>query len=271
MKKLRASSTEREEFLKAIRDELYMGNYGGDLSNFSIENIIKDFSKIPANVVKPRLVINSDAYVKMLELINQSPVECSWHGLVLKGDDRTYIVYDILVFPQRNSGTATTTDEKEFAEWQTKLIMDPEFPIEHLRMHGHSHVMMNVFSSGVDDQYQKDLITKVDDGDYYIFLIMNKKMEMCAFIYDFAQQVMFETADIEIIIAMDCIKFDDGLDFEDIRGWAKNELDQKAITERPQVRQYGYGGHYNVIDEEAYDSYFSKSKPVFSGGRNGSK
>lgn len=256
MKKLRANSNEREEFLKAIRDELYMGNYGKILKDFSIEDIKTEFSKLPEDIKKPTLIIPSDIYVQMLELINQSDVECSWHGLVNRNlRENSYLIYDILVFPQINSATATTTDEKEFAEWQTKLIIDPEFPLEDLRMHGHSHVNMNVFSSGVDDQYQKDLLAKVEDGDYYIFLIMNKKMEMCIFIYDFEQQVLFEKNDIDLRIT--------DIEGDDIRTWAKDELEQNATTSRT---YYGLPKTAKTaFEEETAYSYFGNTKPIFTG------
>ena len=260
MKKLRATPEEKTKFIEDLTEQLAWFNRA-PLSDFKIDNLIKEYSKLPDKVEKPTLLITADAYVRMLELVNQSEVECSWHGLVETSGNKYYIT-DILVFPQRNSATATTTDEKEFAEWQTKLIMDLNFPIEKLRMHGHSHVNMNVFSSGIDDQYQKDLITKVDDGDFYIFLIMNKKMEMCVFIYDFKQQVMFETKDIDIKIISSLANT------VDIRAWAKKELKENAITERPVTAKTYYRGGLGYFEEE---SYFSKAQPIFKGANNGFK
>lgn len=256
MKKLRATNQEKNLFIDDIIKKMF--GMKTSIDDFSIEDLKKEYTKLPDNVTKPILNISAEAYIKMLELINQSSVECSWHGLVRKGGNE-YFIYDILVFPQINSGASTTTDEKEFAEWQTKLIMDPDFPIEDLRMHGHSHVMMNVFSSGVDDQYQKDLITKVNDDDYYVFLIMNKKMEMCAFIYDFEQQVLFETSDITIKI---------NYGNTDIRQWAKDELKEKATTERtiPKPKVISY-----YDDDEYSYSYFNNTRPIFKGVKNGSK
>ena len=256
MKKLRVTAEEKEKIILDITEYLAWFNKGS-IEDFDIKDLLKEYTKLPDNIQKPVLNISAESYLKMLELINQSSVECSWHGLVRRGGNE-YFIYDILVFPQINSATSTTTDEKEFAEWQTKLIMNPEFPIEDLRMHGHSHVLMNVFSSGVDDQYQKDLITKVEDDDYYIFLIMNKKMEMCAFIYDFTQQVMFETSDIEIKI---------NYGNTDIKQWAKDQLKENATTERvfPKHRAY-----YQEDVEEVY-SYFNKSEPIFKGVKHGFK
>lgn len=259
MKKLRPTIEEKTKFIEDLTEQLAWFNKG-TLEDFKIDDLVREYSQVPKDVVKPDIIITAEAYLKMLELVNQSTVECSWHGLVKKYGNK-YLIYDVLVFPQINSPTATTTDEKEFADWQTKLILDPKFPIEELRLHGHSHVNMNVFSSGVDDKYQKDLLTKVDNGDYYIFFIMNKKMEMCIFLYDFEQQVMFDKNDIDFqIIACQ----------GDIRQWAKDQLKKYATTERSYTKM----NPLFKADEDYFSaeySYFSKSKPIFKGVNNGSK
>lgn len=259
MKKLRPTIEEKTKFIEDLTEQLAWFNKG-TLEDFKIDDLVKEYSKIPKDVVKPDIVISAEAYLKMLELVNQSSVECSWHGLV-KRFGHKYLIYDVLVFPQINSPTATTTDEKDFAEWQTKLILDPKFPIEELRLHGHSHVNMNVFSSGVDDKYQKDLLAKVDDGDYYIFFIMNKKMEMCIFLYDFEQQIMFDKNDINLKIQA-CKT--------DIRQWAKDQLKEYATTERTFPKHHPTS-LLSYCDDEYEYSYFSKSKPIFKGVNNGSK
>lgn len=258
MKKLRPTNEEKVKFIEDLTERLNWYNKG-TLEDFSIDDLKKEHSKIPENVTKPSIAVTAEAYLKMLELVNQSSVECSWHGLVKRFGD-AYLVYDVLVFPQINSPTSTTTDEKEFAEWQTKLILDIEFPIEELRLHGHSHVNMNVFSSGIDDKYQKDLLMKVEDGDYYIFFIMNKKMELCIFLYDFVQQVMFDKNDIDFKIMSSST---------DIREWAKEQLKEYAITERAFPK--GKTTLLSYCDDDYSYSYFSNSRPVFKGANNGSK
>ena len=256
MKRLRANDQEKTSFINKIIQKFTEEKTS--IEDFSIDDIKKEFSKIPDNIVKPIVQVTSDAYIKMLELVNQSPVECSWHGLVARDEENDiYTVYDVMVFPQINSATTTTTDEDEFAEWQTNLIMDPTFPIEDLRLHGHSHVNMNVFSSGVDDKYQKDLITKVEDGDYYIFFIMNKKMDICIFLYDFKQQIMFEKKDITFEIVT--------LEGSCARKWAEEELKEKAtngiISTKKDVKVPTYEESFNDLYES--ESYFSKSSPIF--------
>ena len=257
MKRLRPSIEEKTKLIEDITEKLAWYNRG-TIEDFSIDDLIKEYAKVPKDVKKPTIQVNAEAYIKMLELVNQSAVECSWHGLVRRTED-TYYVYDILVFPQINSPTTTTTDENEFAEWQMNLIQDMNFPIQDLRLHGHSHVNMNVFSSGVDDKYQKDLITKVDDGDYYIFFIMNKKMEICIFLYDFNQQIMFEKSDINFQIVNDKC--------EDLKAWAGKQLKDYTIT----ATQNRYKKGFSLFDDKDDISYFGSVKPIFKGAKNGFK
>ena len=113
---------------------------------------------------------------------------------------------------------------------------NPEFPIENLRGHGHSHVNMNVYSSGIDDAYQEDLVTKVEDGDYYLFFVLNKRMEMFALLYDFNQQILFETKDMDIKITTGYL---------DIKEWCKEQISMYCKSYTPKYRTpttYQYPG-----------------------------
>lgn len=202
MKKLRLKDEEWKDLLNDI-SEKFNKDCKRNISEFDYTktDVTAFLKKITDEKInKPIIKITTEAYVKMYELVKQSSVEIQWHGMVQKYPDDTYLIYDILVFPQSNTATSTNTDQNEFAEWQMKLIMDENFPIQQMRMHGHSHVNMNVYSSAIDDGYQTDLITKVEDGDYYIFLVLNKKMEMYALLYDFDKQIIFENNDIEVEI-----------------------------------------------------------------------
>ena len=95
---------------------------------------------------------------------------------------------------------------------------------------------------------------------YYIFFIMNKKMEMCIFLYDFEQQIMFDKNDIDFKITA-CK--------DDIRQWAKDQLKKYATTERTFPK--GKTSLLSYCDDDYSYSYFSNSKPIFKGVNNGSK
>jgi hypothetical protein len=253
MQKLRLSNDEKKTFLEKIANKLALTTKL-NANDFDITDITKEMQEIPKDALTPIVVITAEAYIKMIELIRQSEVEISWHGLVKRNkEEGAYLVYDILVFPQENSSTTTTAKEDEFAEWMMNYLMDPEFPIEDLRMHGHSHVNMSVFSSGVDDAYQKDILTKVEDGDYYLFLIMNKRLEICALLYDFDQQILFENKDIEIEI----ITNDDVL----LRDWARKTIKENCTTVKSMMSSKKSGYFYDE-EKEWYKNYYSMEDDI---------
>lgn len=263
MKKLRLTPEEKDRLMRCIKDKFEL-DCGGNINEFAItksdvESYLKDIMK--EETLKPTILITAEAYVKMLELVNQSSTEISWHGMVKRNNSKNiYLLYDILVFPQINSATSTTTNENDFAAWQTELIMDPKFPIEDLRMHGHSHVMMNVFSSGIDDGYQRDLIRKVEDGDYYIFMVFNKKMEIYPMLYDFNQQILFTDKDINIQIITN--------DNKNIKEWCKNQINEyckTAVSKTYPTHKAFQKPITNYYDDDDY--IINYGKPKFGGKR----
>lgn len=85
---------------------------------------------------------------------------------------------------------------------------------------------------------------------------MNKKMEICAFIYDFDKQIMFETKDINIKIV--------GTHTDDIIDWAKETIKEKCVTERPATTyQYGINRRQPYYQPEEENNFFgTKTKPL---------
>ena len=259
MKKLRLNKEEKDLLIKDVQhtfEQICKNN----ISTFEYtKKDVEDFLNTLTDntVTPPTILINSNVYTKMYELVRQSPVEVQWHLLVHRyPEENEYEIYDILLFPQTNSGTSTTTDQDEFAEWQTNLVGDMDFPIEDLRGHGHSHVNMGVFSSSVDDNYQRNLITKVEDGDFYLFLVLNKKMEMCALLYDFEQQILFTTNDMTIEIVDEY-----GVD---IRTWCTEQIKKYCKTAPAPARAYysPYGSRGTSLKKDEKDDFISNiTKP----------
>lgn len=157
-------------------------------------NVLTDYLNYPAQ----KLYFTEEAWQKMYALIDTCQKEIGWHGLVKKLDENSYQIYDIFVYPQTTTATTITCDDAEFNKWMSNFIMDPEFPFEDLRMHGHSHVNMRCFPSGTDQQLQDDLTKHLKENDFYIFLICNKQREIWAVIHDNAREIIFETNDIII-------------------------------------------------------------------------
>ena len=250
MKRLRLTQNEEQALMKYLSSKFNNCNKNITMFNIThkdIDDFLNELDK-EKTIAYPTIGITSDAYVKMYELVKQSSTEIQWHGLVKRAKN-VYLIHDILVFPQTNSTTSTSSDQEAFTKWQTDLVMDMDFPIEELRMHGHSHVNMNVFSSSIDDGYQSELITKVDDGDFYIFLVLNKKMEMYALLYDFDQQILFEGKDIKIkIYDKEAI---------DIREWCANQIKVNCKTSKPTTYSKSPKTNFEIEEYDYEESYIS--------------
>ena len=210
---MKPNKKKRETLIKEFTKELKKPI--PDLKN--IEQKINETLKIKKNYKKPQIIIEETAILKMRELVKQSDVEIQWHGLV-KREKNKYRIYDIIVFPQLNSGARTETDEEEFAEWFTRLMMNNEELVQDIKMHGHSHVNMQVFSSDIDDEYQKKIIQNLKEDAFYIFLILNKKDEIHPIIYDIEKNLCYTGNEIEIIVNEN----------KEYKEWAKEEIKGKC-------------------------------------------
>lgn len=150
------------------------------------------------------------AWIKMTALVSRFATEVQWHGLVRRISEHRFEIYDILVPPHEVSGTTVTSEYKSYIDWMDKLDDDT---FNAVRFHGHSHVNMSVIPSTVDNKYRRDLVTQLpkptdDDDVFYIFLIINKKHEWSAEIYDFTNNALYNTNEILV----QCLLGNDDLD-----------------------------------------------------------
>lgn len=236
MERLRLTLKEKIDLIENFKEEVDKADKLSAI-NFDPKGYIKKIDE--KNIIKPTLIIKPEVMFKMQALVDESSVEISWHGFVKRDKEKNvYFVYDIALFPQINSAATTTTDQDKYADWISQYITNPESNFEDMRLHGHSHVNMGVFSSGTDDAYQEDLIRHTEDGDYYIFLILNKKRDICALIYDFEQQILFKNNDIALKI-MD-------KDTVDAYSWAKQMIKEYCTEELPKWKSpHNYPTEYD--------------------------
>ncbi len=158
--------------------------------DIKIDNVLEQ------QIEKPTIFFTKLAKDKMVYLVDKCDKEVAWHGLVTFDEAKhTYIIEDIIVYPQTATATTVTTDDAEIANWFNSLDDDTFFKI---RLQGHSHVNMSASPSVTDTTYYNDLLQNLGDDDYYIFMILNKKNSIFINIYDYAQNVIFETKDITI-------------------------------------------------------------------------
>lgn len=206
-----------EEFRKSIAD--------AKMSDGKI-TFKKSFNYEGEADTKAYLIFTPMAYIKMLALLRHFDSEVAWHGTVRREDTDTFIITDVVVYPQTVTGSTVNTDQEEYQKWMMTLDDDS---FNAMRMQGHSHVNMATTPSGVDDNHQQQILAQLKDDDYYVFMIFNKRLDHTIKIYDYANNVMYEDKDIVVSVAND-------------------EFDiESFLTESDRVvtrQTYNYGGSY---------------------------
>lgn len=181
---------------RLFRTSEYKSKIKRELEN-KLSKIAFDPSTYPETTKdKAVVVITMEAKEKMSALVNSVPTEIAWHGLARKLEKGKYEIYDILVYPQVVTSVTVSTDQEKYETWL--LSLDDE-SFNALRMHGHSHVNMGVSPSGVDLRHQEDTVNNLSSNDFYLFLILNKKGEIYARIFDVEDNTIYEKNDIKII------------------------------------------------------------------------
>lgn len=178
------------------------------------------------DIPPPEVTFTQMAFIKMTNLVATNSKEVAWHGLVAK-QENAYVIYDILVYPQKIAATTVDADEKEYTQW---LMRRHEY-ISDIRMQGHSHVNMPVSPSGTDTKYYAELVSQVED--YYIFIIINKTWDMYIRFYDVTNGIMYTDLPIEVL----------DMDLSFFEEQSKTQFNESKSIVPTNV--YGYGGIKN--------------------------
>ena len=172
---------------------------------------------------KATLYFTETAWAKMYLLVQMWDKEIGWHGVAARygEDDNSYIITDIVVYPQEVTGATIDTDQAKYEEWMMNLDDDT---FNNLRFHGHSHVNMGTSPSSTDLEHQAGIVDALSGDTFYIFMIINKRNEKNIKIYDFKKNIMFENADII------CRPFTDGSGLFDTIETAKDVVKERKYT-----------------------------------------
>lgn len=206
-----------EEYMKECREDFEKILKESKLTNGQL-SFLKDFSCDE----KATVYIAPRALAKMFALIREFDNEIAWHGVASRNAD-SYVISDILVYPQTVSGVSVEMDETEYAKWLMENADDERF--DRIRMQGHSHVNMSTTPSTVDLQHQQDILNMLGDDDFYIFMILNKRFEIYTRIYDMAKNIVFDPSDVTI-------KITGAVDIEGFLQSAKELVKVKAPQKR---------------------------------------
>jgi len=150
---------------------------------------------------KASVIFSPNAWDKMWALIDGFSSEVGWFGTARRSEneeDFTYIVDDILVYPQTVTGATVTFDETEVSDWMYENREDERF--DYIHMHGHSHVNMGVSPSMTDKEHYRQTLAQIPANGFYLFMIWNKSRKSYCEIYDMKYNLLFEDSDITFVV-----------------------------------------------------------------------
>lgn len=192
---------------------------------------------------RPKLQFTAETFTQMTYLVKQCSEEIGWLGRVIR-DDLTFTIDKLYVFPQLVTGASVTPNETKYVHWNMQLSNDE---IKTLRFHGHSHVHMGVFASATDTGMYNSQLAELKEDDFYIFLITNKKGDFIYWIYDLADNIVYEKEDIDF----DIVDFD-GNSYKE---WADTQIKTFVETEKPHYNTRIINYNQSGSDENLYDMY----------------
>lgn len=184
----------REKLIEKYNTTLFMNTSKIEL-RLDIEDILNEYIE-QQHLVEPTIFITPNAYIKMRMLVDKTDKEVGWYGTVsqMPGLEATYIIEDIIVYPQKVTGTTVEQDDDKMFEFEMSLTTDQ---VNHKRFHGHSHVNMGTTPSGVDESFYQDILSQVTD--YFIITITNKKNEYTTRFYDVANNILYTEVPIQLM------------------------------------------------------------------------
>lgn len=195
MKRITINETVKQDLIEKFTNYINSAKLSDNRINFSA-NIFEN--TLPAEIKRPTVYINSEAYLKMMLYVRDTSTEIAWHGTVERDISRNlYYIKNVFLYPQKVSGATVDTDQDKYNEWREDLDDDT---YNQLRFQGHSHVNFGVIPSGTDLAYYDDILQVLPKNDYYIFMILNKSGDITLLIYDLATNIIYETQDIDMKI-----------------------------------------------------------------------
>lgn len=148
---------------------------------------------------KATLIYSTKAWLKTKVLVDHFSSEVAWHGFAhrVDGEENTYKIEDLEVYPQEVTGATVTTDQEEYTKW---LYAHTDEEFNSIRAQCHSHVNMGVSPSGTDETLYRHILGQLSQDDFYIFTIHNKKGDMTRIIYDLRDNLSFDNKDIDVVV-----------------------------------------------------------------------
>ena len=208
----------REKLIEKYNATTYINTEDINIK-LDIKDLLNEYIE-SKNLTPPTIYISANAYVKMRMLVDQMSTEVGWYGTVTKcpGLQETYVIEDILVYPQKVTGATCEQDETKMFDFEMSLTTEQ---VNSKRFQGHSHVNMGVTPSGVDEQFYQDLLTQVND--YFIICITNKKNDYTVRFYDVENNILYTDLELKVLL-------DDGTDTNNWFTLVKDQVANKSVV-----------------------------------------
>jgi len=195
------------------------------------------------------------AWIKQKLLLYEFSTEVAWHAVVERRDEITFVIKDILVYPQEVTGGTVNTDQELYQKWMMEL---PDDVYNNLRGQMHSHAIFATTPSSVDLTHQERILDMMGGDDYYIFFIWNKKMEKTVKIYDMENNILYENDDVLVEVIDEGSEMNELISFI---GDSNNHVKAKSYTQAGYYSGSAYGG-------SGYDTTGKKAKEPKAGKKS---
>lgn len=179
-------------------------NLKSNQEKITFEKKFSELTKInEEEITKPVIYFSMESWIKMQQLVKHCDKEIAWQATVEKrkykgkedSKDFYYYIKQVFVYPQTVTATFVDVNEAKYADWSMKL---DEETYNSLRFQGHSHVNMGTTPSATDLNTYQNFLEQLSKDDFYIFFILNKRGDFTLLLYDYAQDIIFETKDCYI-------------------------------------------------------------------------
>jgi len=151
-------------------------------------------------IVWPSIVIDERASEWIRAIVDNHETEVGFFACVERNEN-TYFIRNV-EYPRQNLVTGATCemDRTSQTELQMKLINeDRESDLGKMKVWGHSHVNMGVGPSKQDEDQAHQFVKEHCEGTFMVRLIVNKKRDMNAAIFDYERNVIFEDVTCRIL------------------------------------------------------------------------
>ena len=150
---------------------------------------------------KATICFTPEAYAKMTALVQAFDKEVAWHFVTERGEEpNTYLIYDVLVYPQTVAAATVDMDVEAYAAWKETGLRSGDERFFHLHGQGHSHVNMSTGPSPTDMNHQRGILADLRPSGFYIFVIWNKRNEHTMWVYDLQENIVYEDRDLTLKI-----------------------------------------------------------------------